>query len=66
MKEKKTRDLGTIKCIKDYDHKVLVKDEDIKERWREYLDKLFNGNYAQDVGDLTLPSKDLIHKKLLT
>ena len=30
MREKKTRDLGTIKCIKDYEHKVLVKDDDIK------------------------------------
>ena len=32
MREKKTKDLGTIKCIKDYNHKVLVNDEDIKER----------------------------------
>ena len=32
MKEKKTRDLGIIRCIEDYNHKVLVKHEDIKER----------------------------------
>ena len=32
MREKKTRDLGTKKCIKDHNHKVLVKDTDIKER----------------------------------
>ena len=36
------RDLGTIRCIKDHNHKVLVKDTDIKERWEEYFDKLFN------------------------
>ena len=59
MSEKRTRDLGTIRCIKDYNHKVLVKDEDINKRWREYFDKLFNDNYAQDVGDLTIPSKYL-------
>ena len=50
MKEKKTRDLSNIRCIKDHNHKVLVKDTNIKERWKEYFDKLFNGNYAQDVG----------------
>ena len=32
MREKKTRDLGIIRCIKDHNHKVLVKDTDIKER----------------------------------
>ena len=32
MREKKTRDLGTIICIKDHNHKVLVKDTNIKER----------------------------------
>ena len=60
MREKKTRDLGTIRCIKDHNHKVLVKDADIKERWKEYFDKLFNGNYVQD-GDLTILSEDLNH-----
>ena len=60
MRKKKTRDLGTIRCIKDHNHKVLVKDADIKERWKEYFDKLFNGNYVQD-GDLTILSEDLNH-----
>ena len=31
MREKNTRDLGTIRCIKDNNHKLLVKDEKIKE-----------------------------------
>ena len=51
-------DLGTIKCIKDYEHNDLVKDEDIKERWRKYFDKLFNCN-DQNVSDLTIPLEDL-------
>ena len=62
MRKKKTRDLSTIKCIKDYEHKVLVNDKDIKEILREYFDKLFNSNYTQDVGDLTILSKDLNHE----
>ena len=37
IREKKTRDLGTIRCIKDHNHKVLVKDTDIKERWKDIL-----------------------------
>ena len=59
MREKKIRDLGTIRCIKDHNHKVLVKDTDIKERWKEYFDKLFNGNYVQYIGDVNIPSEEL-------
>ena len=66
MREKNIRDLGTIKYIKDYDHKVLVKDKDIKERLVEYFDKLFNSNYAQDVCDLIITSeylnRDFMHR----
>ena len=32
MRKKKIRDLDIIKCIEDYNHKVLVNDENIKER----------------------------------
>jgi hypothetical protein len=41
--ERKTRDINQIKCIKDGTDRLLVKDEEIKDRWREYFDKLFNG-----------------------
>jgi hypothetical protein len=40
--ERKTRDVNQVKCIKDGEDQVLVKDEDIKHRWREYFDKLSN------------------------
>jgi hypothetical protein len=36
IRERKMRDVDQVKCI-------LVKDEEIKHRWREYIDKLFNG-----------------------
>ena len=43
IREQKTRDINQIKCIKDGTDRLLVKDEEIKGRWREYFDKLFNG-----------------------
>jgi hypothetical protein len=36
------RDITQVKCIKDAAERLLTKDEDIKNRWREYFDKLFN------------------------
>jgi len=32
-RERKTRDLGVIRCIKDENGKVLAEDTEIKERW---------------------------------
>ena len=43
IRERKTRDINQIKCIKDGIDRLLVKDEEIMHRWREYFDKLFNG-----------------------
>ena len=43
IRERKTRDINQIKCIKDGMDRLLVKDDEIKGRWREYFDKLFNG-----------------------
>ena len=42
IRKRKTRDINQIKCIKDGTDRLLVKDE-IMDRWREYFDKLFNG-----------------------
>ena len=44
IRERKTRDINQIKCIKDGTDRLLVKDEEIRDRWREYSDKLFNGD----------------------
>jgi ferric iron reductase protein FhuF len=41
--EKETQETSTqVKCIKDEVDRLLVKDEEIKNRWREYFYKLFN------------------------
>ena len=61
IREKKTRDLCSVRCVKDEDQKVLVRDEEIKERWREYFDKLFNGSSTQDLDDLTIQCQDMNH-----
>jgi hypothetical protein len=42
IKERKTRDIIQVKCIKDETERLLTKDDDIKNRWRGYCDKLFN------------------------
>jgi len=33
VRERKPKDLGNIRCIKDNNHKVLVNEAKIKERW---------------------------------
>jgi hypothetical protein len=42
LRERKTKDFNQVKCIMDEVDKLLVKDDEIKNRWREYFDKLFN------------------------
>ena len=43
-----------MRYVKDEDQKVLFRDEEIKKRWSEYFDKLFNGSSTQDLDDLTI------------
>jgi hypothetical protein len=52
FRERKTRDFNQIKCIKDEADRLLVKDNDIKNRWREYFDKLFNDESEKTVIEL--------------
>jgi hypothetical protein len=41
--DRKTKDLNQVKCIKDEREQLLVKEDEIRHRWQEYFDKLFNG-----------------------
>ena len=41
-RERRTRDLDQVKCIKDDEGKVLVTEHDINVRWKNYFQKLFN------------------------
>ena len=42
-RERKTRDLGVVRYIKDEEGKVLTEDAEIKERWQRFFAKLLNG-----------------------
>jgi hypothetical protein len=57
--ERKTRDIIQVKCIKDATERILTKDEDIKNRWREYFDKLFNEDSGSSSIELDISSDDL-------
>jgi hypothetical protein len=44
MKRKGTSTkLMQVKCIKDETKHLLVKEDEIRHRWQEHFDKLFNG-----------------------
>ncbi|KAL6513825.1 hypothetical protein OROHE_019281 [Orobanche hederae] len=51
IKDRRTRDIGRVKCVKDVDHNVLVGDQEIRERWRTYFDNLFYQR-EEDIGDV--------------
>jgi hypothetical protein len=52
FRERKTRDVNEVKCIKDGEDQLLVKDEAIKRRWREYFDNLYNGEIESSTIEL--------------
>ncbi|KAD1514663.1 hypothetical protein E3N88_42703 [Mikania micrantha] len=41
-RERKRQDIGVVRFIKGEDGRVLVKEQDIKERWQAYFNELFN------------------------
>jgi len=41
-RERRARDLSSVRCIKDEDGRVLVEDTKVQERWQGYFCKLFN------------------------
>ena len=49
IRERKSRDLVHVKCIKSNDQNVLVKGNDIKDGRREYFNKLLNEDYIGDI-----------------
>jgi hypothetical protein len=58
-KERKTRDIIQVKCINNETERLLTKDEDIKNRWREYFDKLFNEDSGSSFIELAISSDDI-------
>jgi hypothetical protein len=58
-RERKMRDIIQVKCIKDETERLLTKHEDIKNRWQEYFDKLFNDDSESSSIELDISSDDL-------
>jgi hypothetical protein len=58
-RERKMRDIVQVKCIKDETEWLLTNDEDIKNRWREYFNKLFNKDNESLFIELDISSDDL-------
>jgi hypothetical protein len=52
LRERKTRDINQVKCIKDDVDRFLVKDDEIKNKLREYFNKLFNEGNEKTVTEL--------------
>jgi hypothetical protein len=57
--ERKMRDIIQVKCIKDETEWLLTKDEDIKNMWQEYFNKLFNEDSENSSSELDISSDDL-------
>jgi hypothetical protein len=58
-RQRKTRDIIQVKYIKDETERLLTKDEDIKNRWREYFDKLYNEDSVSSSIELDISLDDL-------
>ncbi|XP_051209355.1 uncharacterized protein [Lolium perenne] len=52
FRERKMRDVNEVKCIKDLEDQLLVKEEAIKRRWQEYFDNLYNGEVESSTIEL--------------
>ncbi|KAM2173259.1 hypothetical protein ACFX1R_038114 [Malus domestica] len=54
-REKKTRDLNQVRCIKDENGKVLATENAVKDRWRGYFHNLFNERHemSTSLGELS-------------
>ena len=50
--ERKTRGFNQVKCIKDEREYLLAKEDEIRHRWQEYFDKLFNGENTDTIFQL--------------
>jgi hypothetical protein len=58
IRERETRDVNQVKCIKDEANQLLVKNEEIKNIWKEYFNKLFNGGNESSTIELDEPFND--------
>jgi hypothetical protein len=58
-RERKMRNIIQVKCIKNVTERLLTKDEDIKNMWWEYFNKLFNEDSGSSSIELDIFSDDI-------
>jgi len=58
VRERKIRDLGVMRCIKDENGKVLTEDAEIKIRWKMYFSTLLNDEVMVDSRSRERESRD--------
>jgi hypothetical protein len=63
-RERKTRNIIQVKCIKNATERLLTKDEDIKNMWWEYFDKLFNEDSESSFIELDI-SSDVLNRQFM-
>lgn len=52
LRENQGRDLIQVGCLKDSDQKLLMREYEVKGRWRSYFDKLFNRRSTESIEEL--------------
>ena len=57
-RERRTRDLGVVRCIKDENGKVLSEVAEINERWQRYFFTLLNSEVTDDSRSRERESRD--------
>lgn len=62
MQEKEEQEPRYIRCIKSEDNTALLRDDEIKETWKNYFDKLYNQNIVKNIGIYrTCLPKDILY-----
>jgi hypothetical protein len=70
VRRRKTKDFNQVRCIKDETEHLLVKVDEIRHRWLEYFDNMFNVengdktfqldySFTNTIGTLCVGSKNL-------
>jgi hypothetical protein len=52
ISKRKTSDINQVESIKDEANRLLMKDEEIKNRWRDYFEGLFNDGNGSTMPEL--------------
>jgi hypothetical protein len=68
LRDRKTKDFNNVKCIKSDDSRVLVKDDEIMERWKNYFERLLNGDDGcrLDIEELRETRENIFFRRIRT